>query len=88
MESRERFLASKDESENRGNGVNSVVAAKLHGLPSEQRDVLILKVQEHKSYAEIAEVLGMTRENVTRLIHTGLTALAHELRSVGVLQSS
>jgi RNA polymerase sigma-70 factor (ECF subfamily) len=65
----------------------AIVAEKLLGLPPNQRDVLILKVQEGKSYREIAEITGLSTANVGYLIHHGLKSLAKALRSAGVLES-
>ena len=62
-----------------------VVATKLLGLPPRQRDVLILKVQEEKSYREIGEITGLTTSNVGYLIHQGLKTLASELHAAGVV---
>ena len=64
-----------------------LVASKLHDLPAEQRDVLVLKVQEQKTYQEIADVLGLTRDRVTQLVHSGLSSLARELQAAGILSS-
>lgn len=62
-----------------------LVATKLMGLPPRQRDVLILKIQESKTYREIGEVTGLSTSNVGYLIHQGLRTLACELRLAGVL---
>ena len=64
-----------------------VVTSRLRNLPPNQRDVLILKVQEGKSYREISEVTGLSVANVGYLIHHGLKGLARELRLAGVLES-
>lgn len=65
--------------------VNGVVTEKLLGLPPNQRDVLILKIQEGRTYREIAEITGLSPSNVGYLIHHGLKALAGELRTAGVI---
>jgi RNA polymerase sigma-70 factor (ECF subfamily) len=62
-----------------------LVAAKLLDLPSRERDVLILKIQEQKSYREISEITGLSTSNVGYLIHHGLKQLASELRSAGIV---
>jgi RNA polymerase sigma-70 factor (ECF subfamily) len=62
-----------------------LVSAKLMALPEKQRDVLILKIQEEKSYREISEVTGLTTSYVGYLIHQGLKTLARELRAAGVV---
>ncbi|MBI4601028.1 MAG: sigma-70 family RNA polymerase sigma factor, partial [Planctomycetes bacterium] len=65
--------------------VAGIVQEKLHGLPPNQRDVLILKIQEGKSYREISEITGLSTSNVGYLIHHGLKSLASALRSAGVI---
>ena len=62
-----------------------VVEAKLDGLPTRQRDVLILKIQEEKSYREISTITGLSVSNVGYLIHQGLKTLASELRTAGIV---
>ena len=63
----------------------SLVEAKLDALPENQRDVLILKVQEQKSYREISSITGLSVSNVGYLIHRGLKSLASEMRTAGVV---
>jgi RNA polymerase sigma factor (sigma-70 family) len=65
--------------------VAGIVTAKLHGLPPNQRDVLILKIQEGKSYLEISEITGLTPSNIGYLIHHGLKNLARDLRTAGIV---
>lgn len=65
--------------------LTAIVASKLRGLPENQRDVLILKIQEGKSYKEIAAITGLTTSNIGYLIHHGLKALARDLRVSGVV---
>lgn len=65
--------------------VASAVAARMGRLPRKQRDVLILKLQEEKSYREISAITGLTVSNVGYLIHQGLKTLAGELRRAGVV---
>jgi len=65
--------------------VAGIVTEKLLRLPANQRDVLILKVQEGKTYREISEITGLTSSNVGYLIHQGLKALASDLRTAGVV---
>ena len=62
-----------------------VVSQKLLNLPEKQRDVLVLKVQEPKSYREISQITGLIVSNVGYLIHKGMKALAAELRTAGVV---
>ena len=62
-----------------------VVDQRLHGLPPKERDVLILKIQEQKSYREISSITGLSTSNVGYLIHKGLKSLATELRTAGVV---
>jgi len=48
-------------------------------LPAEQREVLVLRLFDEKSYAEIAEITGRKVGTVGWLISVGLRALAAEL---------
>ena len=65
--------------------VQDVVLERLSRLPERQRNVMMLKVQEGKSYREISELTGISPSNIGYLIHTGLKALAHDLRLAGVV---
>jgi RNA polymerase sigma-70 factor (ECF subfamily) len=90
MERRNQLAASPEvleppESAVEKDEVAQIVAAKLMGLPPQQRDVLILKIQEQKSYREISAITGLTPSNVGYLIHRGLKSLAGELRTAGVI---
>ena len=64
--------------------LTEIVTEKLFGLPANQRDVLILKIQEGKSYREISEITGLSTSNVGYLIHHGLKALASQLKTAGL----
>jgi RNA polymerase sigma-70 factor (ECF subfamily) len=90
MERRHRFAAAAESaapppSEEERREVAEVVTRKLLGLPPNQRDVLILKIQEGKTYREISEITGLSTSNVGYLIHHGLRALAGELRTAGLV---
>jgi RNA polymerase sigma factor (sigma-70 family) len=90
MERRHRFAAAAESaapppSEEERREVAEVVTRKLLGLPANQRDVLILKIQEGKTYREISEITGLTPSNVGYLIHHGLRSLAGELRTAGLV---
>ena len=63
----------------------SVVGTHLERLPDNQRDVLVLKLQEDKTYREIAEITGLSVSNVGYLIHQGLKSLSTRLRTAGVV---
>ena len=63
----------------------SIVQRELDSLPARQRDVLLLRVQQRKSYSEISSMTGLTEGNVGYLIHHGLRDLAQRLRAAGVL---
>jgi RNA polymerase sigma-70 factor (ECF subfamily) len=87
---RERAVAVPERQSSRANTLETreaagIVAEKLRGLPEKQRDVLILKIQEEKSYREISEITGLTTSYVGYLIHEGLKTLARELRTAGAL---
>lgn len=72
------------ESKAETNEVAEIITSKLMGLPPKQRDVLILKLQEKRSYREISAITGLTTSNVGYLIHHGLKTLACELKTAGV----
>lgn len=65
--------------------LSDVVTQKLAALPPNQREVLVLKIQEGKSYREISEITGLTTSNIGYLIHHGLKSLAGQLRAAGVV---
>ena len=57
----------------------------LEKLPINQRNVVVLKVQQGKSYREISAITGLSESNVGYLIHHGLRNLAHGLKAAGVI---
>jgi RNA polymerase sigma-70 factor (ECF subfamily) len=90
MERRHRLRAEAEvqappPSQEETSEVSGIVSEKLMGLPPNQRDVLILKIQEGRSYREISEITGLTTSNIGYLIHHGLKALASELRTAGIV---
>ena len=52
----------------------------LDRLTENQRTVLVLKVQEGKSYREISEITGLSASNVGFLIHRGMKKMAELVR--------
>ena len=56
-----------------------LVAAAVTRLPSQQRAVVVLRIWEGLSYAEIAEVVGRTEATVRSHMHHGLAALRKSL---------
>lgn len=90
MERREQIVAVPEVQEPgasvaESDEVAELVTSKLMGLPPKQRDVLILKIQEEKSYREISSITGLSVSNVGYLIHQGLKTLARDLRATGVV---
>ena len=51
----------------------------LETLPTNQQEVIRLKVQNGLSYREISDVTGLTVSNVGFLIHKGITTLRQRL---------
>ena len=51
----------------------------IQKLPPRLRELVALKVQQHKSYKEIAELTGLTATHVGVLLHQALQELAKEL---------
>ena len=90
MERREQLAAVPEVQSPAASAVESgevveLVTSKLMGLPAKQRDVLILKIQEEKSYREISSITGLSVSNVGYLIHQGLRNLARDLQTAGVV---
>lgn len=57
------------------------VMAAVNGLKPRNREVLLLKIQENKSYREIAEITGLTATNVGFILHTTIKALSERLNT-------
>lgn len=81
---REEAAAARDESRGGLDGVEAAdtQAAVLRGmmrLPEDQREVLVLRLIDEKSYAEIATITGRKVGTVGWLISVGMKALAAEL---------
>ncbi len=65
--------------------IQTIVSRELDKLPANQREVLILRVQQRKSYNEISRITGLSSGNVGYLVHHGLKDLAQRLKAVGVI---
>jgi RNA polymerase sigma-70 factor (ECF subfamily) len=52
----------------------------IDSLRPRAREVVLLKVQEGKSYREIAEITGLSATNVGYILHHAMKALAGKLR--------
>ena len=59
----------------------------LAGLPDAEREVLVLRLQQGLSYAEIAKITGRSEGNVGCLLSMGTKQLAQRLRKTGALVS-
>ena len=59
----------------------------LDRLTENQRNVLILKMQEGKTYREISEITGLTVSNVGYLIHHGLKRMGEFIRKEEFIES-
>ena len=57
----------------------------LGALSENQRAVLVLKIQEGKSYREISEITGLSAGNVGFLIHRGLKKMAELIREKEII---
>ena len=55
------------------------IRAAIDRLPSRYRELLLLKVQEEKSYREIAQITGHTVTNVGFLLHRAMKELSLRL---------
>lgn len=61
-------------------GDDAIAAARaLDELPPRERELVILKVYEEKSYKEIAEITGLTVSNVGYILHGAMHKLAARL---------
>ncbi|MGQ9661585.1 MAG: RNA polymerase sigma factor [Kiritimatiellia bacterium] len=58
-------------------------AAALSSLSLRERQLVILKVFEDKSYREISEITGLTVTNVGYILHHAMKKLAAELKQKG-----
>ncbi|HEY3324639.1 MAG TPA: sigma-70 family RNA polymerase sigma factor [Planctomycetota bacterium] len=61
----------------------SRVRAAIERLNPRLRELLILKVREHKSYKEIAQITGLSATNVGFLLHRAMQELGKELQGSG-----
>jgi len=57
--------------------------AEIDRLPPRQREVLLLRIEEGKSYREIAEIIGTTPTNVGVILHRTMGVLATRLAPIG-----
>jgi RNA polymerase sigma-70 factor (ECF subfamily) len=55
-------------------------AAALQSLPLRERQLVVLKVYEEKSYKEIADITGLSTGNVGYILHHAMKKLAAELK--------
>jgi len=72
--------AAFEDTERRG-----AVRRALAGLPSEQREVLLLKEYEGLKFREIADVLGVPESTVKSRMYAGLDAMRTSLSALGIL---
>ena len=56
--------------------------AAIHKLRPRLRELLLLRVQEHKSYQEIAQITGLSVTNVGFLLHQAVRELARTIESL------
>ncbi len=61
--------------------VRQMVREAIDQLRPRYRELVLLKVQEDKSYKEIAEITGLTVTNVGYLLHHAMKALAKKLQA-------
>ncbi len=54
-------------------------------LQPEVQEVLALKIQEEKSYREIAVITGFSLGKISSLVHRGLGDLSRSLRAAGIV---
>ncbi len=56
------------------------VRAEIAKLAPRHRELLLLRIQEEKSYREIAEITGLTATNVGFILHQAMTELTRRLK--------
>jgi len=67
-----------------GEGAHALRAkAALLALSPRERQLVILKVYEEKSYKEISEITGLTSGNVGYILHHAMKKMARELKEGG-----
>ncbi len=59
--------------------IRNLVQTEILRLPELQRGVLFLKVQEQKSYRDIAKITGMSITDVGYLLHSAVKELSKRL---------
>ena len=57
----------------------------LSQLPDQDREVLLLKVHQGRSYREIAQITGLSLHKVSVSIHRGLRRMAADLKHAGLI---
>ena len=60
-----------------------LVYQEMERLSPRHRELLLLRVQEKKSYREIAEITGLSATNVGFLLHQAMKTMTQRLRGVG-----
>ena len=65
---------------------HAALLALVESLPPKHREVIRLKFQNDLSYAEIAEVTGLTATNVGFILHTALKTLRDRAAADGALR--
>ena len=81
----DRFASTADPSEDAARKeTREVVSRALRQIPSEQREVVILKEFEGLRFREIAEILGCPESTVKSRMYHGLSGLKTALAREGV----
>ncbi len=62
----------------------AMAAAALNTLEERERQLVVLKIYEEKSYKEISEIMGLTSGNVGYILHHALKKLAKVLKEAKV----
>ena len=90
MRTRHEAVAEPEATQARTTGLEDaerdhVLTQRFADLPGETREVLVLKIQEGKSYRDIGAITGFSLGKIADLVHKGLTQLSRELRAAGVV---
>jgi RNA polymerase sigma factor (sigma-70 family) len=79
---REAAVAEPAEAELEREETRRRVRAEIHRLSPRLKELMLLKVQEGKSYREIAEITGLSVTNVGYLLHQAMKTLASRLKDL------
>lgn len=84
MEHGDEAMAQPDHATGEPTEAGAIAAEALDLLPARERELVVLKIFEEKSYREIAEITGLSVGNVGVTLHGAMKKLASILERKGV----